>query len=43
MNALETPEFFGYTYNYKYNAIDNDQQMIVMSQVSFTIEFLNFL
>jgi hypothetical protein len=39
MNALGTPEFFGYKYNYKYNTIDKDQQVIVLPQISYKIEF----
>jgi hypothetical protein len=39
MNALGTPEFFGYKYNYKYNTIDRDEQTIVMPQISYKIEF----
>lgn len=39
MNALGTPEFFGYKYNYKYNTIDKDEQTIVMPQISYKIEF----
>jgi hypothetical protein len=39
MNALGTPEFFGYKYNYKYNTLDKDQQVIVMPQISYKIEF----
>lgn len=39
MNALATPEFFGYKYNIKYNTIDKDQQVIVMPQISYKIEF----
>lgn len=39
MNALGTPEFFGYKYNYKYDTIDRDEQTIVMPQISYKIEF----
>ncbi len=39
MNALGTPEFFGYKYNYKDNSIDRDEQTIVMPGISYKIEF----
>jgi hypothetical protein len=39
MNALGTPEFFGYKYNNKYNTIDKDQQTIVLPNLSYKIQF----
>jgi len=39
MNALATPEFFGYKYNIKDNTIDRDDQTIVMPGISYKIEF----
>jgi hypothetical protein len=39
MNALGTPEFFGYKYNYKDHSIDRDDQTIIMPGISYKIEF----
>ncbi|MBM3435402.1 MAG: prevent-host-death protein, partial [Bacteroidetes bacterium] len=39
MNALGTPEFFGYKYNFKESTIDRDDQTIVMPGISYKIEF----
>jgi hypothetical protein len=39
LNALGSPEFFGYKYNYKYNSIDKDQQTIIMPNISYKIVF----
>ncbi len=39
LNALGSPEFFGYKYNYKYDRIDKDQQTIIMPNISYKIVF----
>jgi len=39
LNALGSPEFFGYKYNYKYDRIDEDQQTIIMPNISYKIVF----
>jgi len=39
LNALGSPEFFGYKYNYKYNTIDKDQQTIMLPNISYKIVF----
>ena len=39
LNALGSPEIFGYKYNYKYDRIDTEQQTIVMPNISYKIEF----
>ncbi|MBP6979170.1 MAG: TonB-dependent receptor [Bacteroidales bacterium] len=39
LNALGSPEFFGYKYNYKNGTIDKDQQTIIMPNISYKIEF----
>ena len=39
LNALGSPEFFGYKYNYKYHRIDKDQQTIIMPNISYKIVF----
>jgi len=39
LNALGSPELFGYKYNYKYNTIDKDQQTIILPNISYKIVF----
>jgi hypothetical protein len=39
LNALGSPEFFGYKYNYKYNTIDKDQQTMILPNISYKIVF----
>ncbi len=39
LNALGSPEFFGYKYNYKYNTIDKDQQTLILPNISYKIVF----
>ena len=39
LNALGSPEFFGYKYNYKYDSIDKDEQTIIMPNISYKIVF----
>jgi len=39
LNALGSPEFFGYKYNYKYDSIDKDEQTLIMPNISYKIEF----
>jgi intein/homing endonuclease len=39
LNALGSPEFFGYKYNYKTDSIDPDQQTIILPNISYRIEF----
>lgn len=39
LNALGSPEFFGYKYNLKHNTIDKDQQTILLPNISYKIDF----
>lgn len=39
LNALGSPEFFGYKYNYKYDSIDIDEQTIILPNISYKIVF----
>ncbi len=39
LNALGSPEFFGYKYNYKYDTIDKDEQTIILPNISYKIVF----
>jgi len=39
LNAMGSPEFFGYKYNYKYDRIDKDEQTIIMPNISYKIVF----
>ncbi len=39
LNALGSPELFGYKYNYKYNTIDKDEQTIILPNISYKIVF----
>jgi len=39
LNALGSPEFFGYKYNFKYDRIDKDQQTIIMPNISYKVVF----
>lgn len=39
LNALGSPEFFGYKYNYKYDRIDKDQQTLILPNISYKIVF----
>ncbi len=39
LNALGSPEFFGYKYNYKYNTVDKDQQTMMLPNISYKIVF----
>jgi hypothetical protein len=39
LNALGSPEFFGYKYNHKFNTIDEDQQTLILPNISYKIVF----
>ena len=39
LNALGSPEYFGYRYNYKDDTIDPDKQTIVIPNISYKIVF----
>jgi hypothetical protein len=39
LNALGSPEVFGYKYNLKYNTIDKDQQALILPNISYKIVF----
>ena len=39
LNALGSPEVFGYKYNLKYNTIDKDQQTLILPNISYKIVF----
>jgi hypothetical protein len=39
LNALGTPEYFGYRFNYKDDSIDRDQQTILIPNISYKIVF----
>jgi hypothetical protein len=39
LNALGSPEFFGYKYNYKYDTIDKDQQTLILPNLTYKIVF----
>jgi hypothetical protein len=39
MNALGSPEFYGYRYNYRTDSIEEDTQSVVVPSISYKIEF----
>lgn len=39
LNALGSPEYFGYRYNYQDDSIDRDEQTIVIPNISYKIVF----
>ncbi|MEZ5197012.1 MAG: TonB-dependent receptor [Bacteroidales bacterium] len=39
LNALGSPEFFGYKYNHKYDRVDKDEQTLIMPNISYKIVF----
>ena len=39
INVLGSPEFYGYIYNYRTNAIDKDEESIILPSISYRIEF----